>query len=81
MFNHHNGPSYKFCGYTYIYDIMDDGDVRKLWHDIVDPTGKTIKFSNRWSPYRYPTEEQFQNIVVEYMLKVYFEKEKYSVGF
>lgn len=81
MFNHHNGPSYEFCGYTYTYDIMDDSDVRKLWHDIVDPNGETIKFANGWSPYRYPTEEQFQNTVLEYMLKVYFEKEKHSVGF
>ena len=32
--NWHNGPEYTFCGYTYEYDIMDDGDCRKIWHEI-----------------------------------------------
>ena len=41
--NWHNGPEYTFCGYTYEYDIMDDGDCRKIWHEIKDNNGKIQK--------------------------------------
>jgi hypothetical protein len=79
------GPEYEFCGYRYAYEIHEDGDDRtsKLWHDVIDSRGNRVplKYTNDWSAYRYPTEEQFQNAVLEYMLTEYFKKEKHSVGF
>ena len=67
----------------YVLGKIEDEDTRKIWHEIQDSTGNTLplKYTTEWSPYRWPTEEQFQNSVVEYMLTEYFKKEKYSVGF
>ena len=67
----------------YVLGKIEDEDTRKIWHEIQDSTGNTLplKYTTEWSPYSWPTEEQFQNSVVEYMLTEYFKKEKYSVGF
>ena len=71
MYNTLNGSNYKFCGYTYTYEVMEEDDNRKYWHDIVDPSG--ARFSLDFSPYRFPSEEQFQDAVVEHMLREYFK--------
>ena len=82
MFNS-KGPEWEWCGYTYHYDVHEEEDNRKIWHEIKDTWGNSLplKYTTDWSPYRWPTEEQFQTSVVEYMLAEYFKKEKYSVGF
>lgn len=72
--NWHNGPEYTFCGYTYEYDIMDDGDCRKIWHQIKDSNGKDVRCpeTSNWSSYHYPTKDQFEDAVVDHMLRDYF---------
>ena len=73
--NWHNGPVYSFCGYTYEYDIMDDGDCRKIWHDVKNPNGEIVDCpeSINWSSYHYPTEEEFEDAVIDLMLRDYFK--------
>jgi hypothetical protein len=71
MYNTLNGSNYKFCGYTYTYEVMEEDDNRKYWHDIVDSSG--ARFSMDFSPYSFPSEEQFQDAVVEHMLREYFK--------
>ncbi len=72
MFNWHNGPQYDFCGYTYTFDIMDYDDVQKIWHEVRDPSGNPV-LGLDWSPYHYPTRDQFEDAVVEHMLIAYFK--------
>ena len=74
----HNGPEYEFCGYTYGYDIMDDGDVRKIWHEIYDPRNTIVKCreTSKWFSYHFPTKDEFETAVVDHMLQVYLKSNK-----
>ena len=63
----------QYRGYSYDYDIDDDGDVQKIWHNIRRPDGTVISYPDpvlpSWytslSPYRHATREQFERCVDE----------------
>ena len=63
----------QYRGYSYDYDIDDDGDVQKIWHNIRRPDGTIISYPDpvlpSWytslSPYRHATREQFERCVDE----------------
>ena len=63
----------QYRGYTYSTWEDDDGDVVKIFHEIIRPDGKEVlwelvprEFRNL-SPYRLATLQQFQKAVDEVM--------------
>ena len=59
----------QYRGYTYAPEIDDDGDVRKIFHEIMRPNGSTVEWNQlprefiNISPYQYATREQFESAV------------------
>ena len=66
----HKNPYYSYLGYTYIldYDIYDD--LRKNIHVVLDTGKKEIEWKEvpDWGPYNIPTEEQFQQFVIDHIV-------------
>jgi len=54
--NIEEGHAYK--GHTYSFEIDTEPDNIKIFHDVILPSGKRVHMD--WSPYTYPTAEEFE---------------------
>ena len=65
----------KYRGYTYFEDIQEDDDVRKIFHEIIDPEGRMVNWQlvpdafHQISPYQSATREQFESAVDEVIFR------------
>jgi hypothetical protein len=71
MYNWHNLPKYEYLSFSYDPDIDEYDDNRKIRHDVYR-NGKYCMFRTDWSPYSVPTEEQFQDAVIDFLLSEWF---------
>jgi hypothetical protein len=61
----------QYRGYTYIEDIQEEDDNRKIFHEIQREDGSMVEWSRiprefiQLSPYRSATKEQFEKAVDE----------------
>lgn len=59
----------EYRGYTYVEDLQEEEDNRKIFHEIQDPNGRYVDWKlipsafKQISPYRSATEQEFRDAV------------------